>query len=324
MGRDCQIVSGLMDSARKDESLAQRLSVTRTRSMASSLHLYKSGPVRPVTIQKLGTSNKGPFIEEEEVEEERDTVSNDEKVETRLEVTEPHNVLVDDPAVSLAGDDAFECYQVQQMQPLQDVPPEVNAARRHSTTLPLGDIENRSKSSENQIETHHKPGSAGSVVADENIDVSNPDTAEANRIRLSGEIKLLLERQHSLPSTVESMPKGRWRKEKRLGRAPSMTSNSSTSMSFPRTASMDIVDMAAPTNLAEVEVPVPSQQLTYETPDAQEYRMKMSKKMGTLLKDDSIGTRVESPGLVRDVDTSGSTGVGSRVRGRNRSAKNPA
>ncbi|CAD0113479.1 unnamed protein product [Aureobasidium uvarum] len=85
---------------------------------------------------------------------------------------------------------------------------------------------------------------------------------------------------------------------------------------------MDAANSGSLTNLMEGEAPAPSQQVTYETPEAQEYRAKMSKKMGTRLMDDSIGTRVESPGLVRDVDAGGSTGVGGRVRGRQRTAKN--
>lgn len=85
---------------------------------------------------------------------------------------------------------------------------------------------------------------------------------------------------------------------------------------------MDVANSGALASMMENEVPAPSQQVTYETPEAQEYRAKMSKKMGTRLMDDSIGTRVESPGLVRDVDESDSTGVGARVRGRQRTAKN--
>ncbi|THX11573.1 hypothetical protein D6D17_03721 [Aureobasidium pullulans] len=80
---------------------------------------------------------------------------------------------------------------------------------------------------------------------------------------------------------------------------------------------MDTANSGPLASLIEADAPAPSQQVTYEMPDAQEYRAKMSKKMGTRLMDDSIGTRVESPGLVRDVDASGGTGVGGRLRKKN-------
>lgn len=197
-------------------------------------------------------------------------------------------------------------------QPLQNISPEVNTTRKQSKSLPSGDMETRSRPSAQKDVQQARPGE------DENAD------AIANQVRLSGEIKSLLERQHSHsgPSSVEQPVKGRWRKDKRLGRAPSYTSNSSTTVSFRQHPNMDAADSGPLASMMENEIPVPSQQVTYETPEAQEYRAKMSKKMGTRLMDDSIGTRVESPGLVRDVDENGSTGVGGRVRGRQRTAKN--
>ena len=46
----------------------------------------------------------------------------------------------------------------------------------------------------------------------------------------------------------------------------------------------------------------------------------MSKKMGTVFVDEGGGTRVESIGVVREGD-GGRSGVGERVRGRNREGK---
>jgi len=85
---------------------------------------------------------------------------------------------------------------------------------------------------------------------------------------------------------------------------------------------MDAATSGQLASMVEGEAPAPSQQVTYEMPEAQEYRAKMSKKMGTRLMDDSMGTRVESPGVVRDVEASETSGVGGRVRGRQRTAKN--
>ena len=201
------------------------------------------------------------------------------------------------------------------MQPLQDMPPEMNAARRQSKASPLKDTKDR-------------PASASSTRNDEQqVEPTEDENADAlaNKVRLSGEIKSLYERQqsHPGPSPVEQVVKGRWRKDKKLGRAPSYSSNSSTSVSFRQQhPSMDTSNPGQLASMVEGEAPLPSQQVTYEMPEAQEYRAKMSKKMGTRLMDDSMGTRVESPGLVRDVEASETSGVGGRVRGRQRTAKN--
>lgn len=221
-----------------------------------------------------------------------------------------HDAPSDAPPPVVADDYMLE---TDVAQPLQNIPPEVNATRKQSKQLPSGDMGVRPTSSSVQKDVQQaKPGE------------NENSGAIANQVRLSGEIKSLLERQHSHSgsSSVEQPVKGRWRKDKRLGRAPSYTSNSSTSVSFRQHPNMDATNSGPLASMVENEVPAPSQQVTYETPEAQEYRAKMSKKMGTRLMDDSIGTRVESPGLVRDVDESGTTGVGGRVRGRQRTAKN--
>ncbi|KAG9682975.1 hypothetical protein KCU95_g13708, partial [Aureobasidium melanogenum] len=295
----------LPQDKRKDILPAQRLSAVRKRNVATSLHLYQSGPVQPAQQQPANSKRRGPFIEEDEEEEMPDGRSH-----PAQGLVTKHNAPSHDlPPV--AADDSMLGTDI--AQPLQNIPPEVNATRRQSKSLLLGDMEIRSTSSSAQKDVQQaRPGS------DENAD------AIANQVRLSGEIRSLLERQHSHSgsSTVEQPAKGRWRKDKRLGRAPSYTSNSSTSVSFRQHPNMDVANSGALASMMENEVPAPSQQVTYETPEAQEYRAKMSKKMGTRLMDDSIGTRVESPGLVRDVDESDSTGVGARVRGRQRTAKN--
>jgi hypothetical protein len=200
---------------------------------------------------------------------------------------------------------------------LQDMPPEVNAARKQSRVSPLQDTRDRPASSS---AAQNDGQQAEPTAEDENADTL------ANKARLSGDIKSLYERQQSYPgpSPVEQTVKGRWRKDKKLGRAPSYSSNSSTSVSFRQQhPSLDAANSGHLANMVEGEAPVPSQQVTYEMPEVQEYRAKMSKKMGTRLMDDSMGTRVESPGLVRDVEASETSGVGGRVRGRQRSAKNP-
>lgn len=203
----------------------------------------------------------------------------------------------------------------QPMQPLQDMPPQVNAVRKQSKASSSKGTKERQDSSSSAP----KDGRLLEPVAED----ENADTL-ANKVRLSGEIKSLYERQqsHPGPSPVEQAVKGRWRKDKKLGRAPSYSSNSSTSVSFRQHPGMESATSGHLASMVEGEAPAPSQQVTYEMPEAQEYRAKMSKKMGTRLMDDSMGTRVESPGLVRDVEASETAGVGGRVRGRQRTAKN--
>lgn len=226
---------------------------------------------------------------------------------------EEHDMPTNDPPLAAKDIDTTAVGVAQPIQPLQDMPPEVNAARRQSKASPSKETKDRLASS-----SVRKDEQAVEPAADENTD------ALANKVRLSGEIKSLYERQqsHPGPSPVEQAVKGRWRKDKKLGRAPSYSSNSSTSVSFRQHPSMDAATSGHLASMVEGEAPAPSQQVTYEMPEAQEYRAKMSKKMGTKLMDDSMGTRVESPGLVRDVEASETSGVGGRVRGRQRTAKN--
>jgi hypothetical protein len=231
--------------------------------------------------------------------------------------SEEHNMPADDPPLVVNDNDMTAVEVAQPKQPLQNMAPEVNAARGQSKASPPEYPKDHaaSTSSAQKVGQQVEP-----TAEDENADTL------ANKVRLSGEIRSLYERQQSYPgpSPVEPTVKGRWRKDKRLGRAPSYTSNSSTSVSFrqQQDPSMDVSNSGHLANMMEIEAPAPSQQVTYETPEAQEYRAKMSKKMGTRLMDDSMGTRVESPGLVRDVEASETAGVGGRVRGRQRTAKN--
>lgn len=301
-----------MKVCRKEVTSAQRLSAIRKRNVATSLHLYQSGPVQAAQQKPKATHPKrvGPFIEEDEEEAVLDNEPRN------LQETEQHDMPPDDLPLVANDGDMTATDGIQPVQPLQNMPPEVNAARRPSKPSASEETKDRPASS-----LSRKDGQQVEPTAeDENADV------KANQVRLDGEIKSLLERQHSHPgpSPVEQAVKGRWRKDKRLGRAPSYTSNSSASVSFRQQhSSVDAANSGQLTNMMEVEAPVPSQQVTYETPEAQEYRAKMSKKMGTRLMDDSMGTRVESPGLVRDVEASETAGVGGRVRGRQRTAKNP-
>ncbi|KAI5252003.1 hypothetical protein E4T42_03820 [Aureobasidium subglaciale] len=267
------------------------------------LSLPIDGPVRAIQQQKTVPNSKGPFIEEDEEE----TVPDDEGCGNESRLPAQFDGQYDDPPPMIAEDDMVVTNAAQSIQPLQNIPPEVNSTRKQLKSTPSGDISASS--------SLRKGVQRGGLADDENADVPKAEAVQANQVRLSGEIKSLLERQHSHPepSPVEQPVKGRWRKDKKLGRAPSYTSNSSASVSFRQHQHLDAVNTGPLANLVEGEAPALSQQVTYETPEAQEYRLKMSKKMGTRLMDDSVGARVESPGLVRDVEASGAAaGVGGR------------
>lgn len=156
------------------------------------------------------------------------------------------------------------------------------------------------------------------------------DKAEKdNNLRLSEDIRSLLDRRKatSASASIKQLEQSaawpsRKRKERKLGRAISFTSNPSAPASFLQSKSTETTDSTVSGSPMVSEEPMPSQQLGYETAEARDHRARMSKWMGTVLTDEGIGKRVESIGVVKDVDNDGgAAGVGSRVRGRHRNAK---
>jgi len=58
---------------------------------------------------------------------------------------------------------------------------------------------------------------------------------------------------------------------------------------------------------------LPSTQLGYETPEAEQARLQMAKRMGTSFDDEMVGRRVERLGVVKDATTSINGGGGARA-----------
>lgn len=323
------IKSVLIMYDRKDDSLAQRLSVTRKKSVTPSLMLVKSRPVQtlpnPGSALKLETTRSAsvamPFTEEE-----------------ASPVDAPSHLLAD---AQLDGS---------RSQPLQELPPRVmNSPDKRDQAIPSRSADPSSATlhgTEHSVEDSVlQYGDAGVIPADDARNVQPTDEniapwieddslsvrkeidatnmpVEATKIRLSEDIKSLLDRRKEASVPNEVPVTSRRRKERRLGRAPSNMSNPSAPTSFMHSRSVEIADSTASASPLELSVPLPSQQLGYETADAKEHRARMSKRMGTNFTEEGVGVRVESIGVVKDVNADyAPPGVAGRVRGRHRHAK---
>lgn len=310
----------LTEIPRKDESSAQRLSVTRKKGVVPSLKMIKSHAAQPASELMGFTNHKKP-----------------KQAAVHVPFTEE-----DDSSAEEGPPPYMEDAQLDgcRSQPLQELPPKM-------TNSPKKRSEERSFSHGTTWSTTLNAPDHGAVFAlsetrptkitdvDENIappqdseEAPKPDKsiaeqpAEAHKNRLGEDIKLLLDRRKEAPASVELPIAGRKRKERKLGRAPSNMSNSAPA-SLLHSKSIEIADSTASASPLDLNFPIPSQQLGYETADAREHRARMSKRMGTNFADEGVGSkRVESIGVVKDVEAdSGGPGVGGRVRGRHRNAK---
>lgn len=214
-------------------------------------------------------------------------------------------------------------------QPLDDLPPDMNSPRKPpadensmpSASQPKISLRPRLDGADADIEEDESTKeNRQEVPAHEGAPSEPRGTAELSRVMSD----LLAWRQTARPTLTEDSSHGRRRKDRKLGRA---TSGTGATASFTRPTNLEIADSVdAGTPFTEDgsmgrtdQPPLPSQQLTYDAPGAEEHRRLMSKKMGTIFTDEG-GTRVQSIGVVRDADAS-ATGVGERVRGRHRDAK---
>ena len=100
-------------------------------------------------------------------------------------------------------------------------------------------------------------------------------------------------------------------KSRKLGRAPSGSNLMSRSLSGSTGAAAaedgDDGDERTSSGLQQPELP--STQLGYEAPEAEQARLQMAKKMGTSFPDDTVGKRVEKVGMVKDAVSGGGGGA---------------
>lgn len=317
----------LTGNVRKDDTLAQRLSITRKKGVTPSLMLVKTRSVQPQpeprminpkSETKIKVRNSIPFLQEE------DDSSTDETGPAQLDGAQSQ------PLGELPLQMANSSEKRSQNTSAEPAQQQSVAAREYETVddsilthikigyVPADDAGIDQASNENMapdyLETDTMP------PPEEHP--SKPQPVEANNIRLNEDIRSLLDRRKDALAPTETSLSGRRRKDRKLGRAPSNMSNPSAPPSFTHSRSIEIANSTASASPLDLGVPLPSQQLGYEAIDAREHRARMSKQMGTKFGDDSFGVRVESIGVVRDVDTEGGgTGVANRVRGRHRNPK---
>ena len=232
-----------------------------------------------------------------------------------------------------------------QSQPLQDLPSQViNSPEKRTqdtrsqtpvlhkreevagdtfyTLADTGDVRTHKATTERTSNENIAPALVDIGVHGESDSLAIDQPVVSKKTRLTEDIKLLLDRRKGAPLHPEIPVQGRRRRDKKLGRAPSNMSNPSAPVSFLHTKSIEIADSAASASPLDLVCPLPSQQLGYETVDAREHRARMTKRMGTNFNDGESGVRVESIGVVKDLDAdSRGGGVGGRVRGRHRNTK---
>lgn len=143
-------------------------------------------------------------------------------------------------------------------------------------------------------------------------------TGKSERRELNDAVSELLSLRQSrgaaMANDADSRP--RRKRDQKLGRAPS-GANSASLLNQPRLEVADSDNTAPPLDDTATLAPLPSQQLLYEDPGAEELRRRMNKRLGSeFVDDEGIGTRVERLGVVKDADAKVDTGVGQRVRGR--------
>jgi len=325
-----QTINSLTKSVRKDDSLVQRLSVVRKKSVTPSLKLVKPRhpPPQPRSESslKLSTTRKTPAALPF-VEEDASPLDNPPPYVADVQLDRARSQPLRDlplKAVNSPKKTTHGMSPAEVTKPLSDDPQGQEDTVDDSVLVCAGageawaaDTDSVADPKENAV-----PKLDDEYVLDREGSATNDKPVEAKKIRLNEDIQSLLDRRKEAPISAEAPLQGRRRKERKLGRAPSNASNPSAPASFIHSKSIEIADSTASASPLDLSVPLPSQQLGYETADAKEHRARMSKRMGTNFSDGGGGVRVESIGIVKDVEAEdGRTGVGARVRGRHRQAK---
>ena len=165
---------------------------------------------------------------------------------------------------------------------------------------------------------------AGKENHDNSATAPEPVAATEKTTDLTRTMSEIIARRQTASHSSNDIMHPRRRKDRKLGRAPS---GSNGAIAFTRPTGLEIadsVDTASPmtedgtmAGSSLHQAPMPSQQLSYDAPGAEEHRRLMSKKMGMKFVEENTGRRVESLGLVKDAEVIRS-GVGDRVRGRHR------
>ena len=137
---------------------------------------------------------------------------------------------------------------------------------------------------------------------------------------LNADLAELINLKNTSRPASAAEPSPEKRKKRPLGRASSGLFNRSNSGNLspaPEPEVPESLEADGYNTVKQIEAP-PSTQLGYETPEAEAYRLQMSKKMGTKLQDNSGLRRVDSVGTVKDTTAGSAGGVSGRVRAKHR------
>ncbi|TKA76707.1 hypothetical protein B0A55_03930 [Friedmanniomyces simplex] len=295
---------------RKPDGAPKRLSNTRHRPATPSLSLQATAPasVRP-------RRNAGPFDHDD-----------------------------DDDVPAVADETLLDTVPIPKLEPvrsrpLQDISPNTSP-RKHGQSQEMTDESADTKTSETFESSPPKcialPASPKSPLSFSAPEPQAPSPRPPQDLR--ADIAALLHHRTTSRSESSDLAPPPKRKNRPLGRSASGIGNRPISASAqhsdhaggsPGLSPSETADSAADgfANFSKrAALPPPSTQLGYETADAEAHRLVMVKKMKVSLQDESSGTRVASVGSVRDSFVtgggggigSGEAGVGSRLRGRDR------
>lgn len=296
----------LIMHTRKDEGLIKRLSNTRMRHATPTLQLQVSRP----TTASVETKAEPTFGAAE--------VSNQETMDDET-------IWMPQSASPIPS------------QPLQEIAANASPRKRPTQThvfSNLTDTESMSDQRKSSVAQDTKPippflsprKPSESPKRSQSPEKQTAPTAPAQPPQdLAADLASLLSRRASRTDSAKAAPPQR-RKSKPLGRALSnMSSRGSLISADSRGGICPFQEEESEHSFdgdraRQQEPQPPSTQLEYGQPEAEEARAKVSKSMGTVFADESAGTRVASLGTVKDTDFT-RTGVGGRVRGRNRAAK---
>ncbi|KAK1821787.1 protein kinase activating protein dpb11 [Friedmanniomyces endolithicus] len=286
---------------KQPDGAPKRLSNTRHRPATPSLSLQAtvSAPARP-------RRNPGPFIHEDE----DDTPS-----------------VADEPSLDVVTLPKPEPIR---SQPLQEIEPNASPRMHGQTDGNTDDTTDMKASKPSPSSPPKSLAIPPSPNRPPSISAPGPQAPPPPRPPqdLNADIAALLHHQTASRSAEphDPAPPLLKRKNRPLGRStsgiggtrPLSASAPSDSPSLPLETTGSAADGFTNFSAKEAASLPPCTQLGYETADAEAHRSLMEKQMRVCLVDESCGVRVASVGTVKDSFVAGGEGVGSRVRGRNR------
>ncbi|CAK3810359.1 S-M checkpoint control rad4 [Lecanosticta acicola] len=297
------------EAARRTDDYAppKRLSNTRRRHATTSLPLTASRPATAEAPRRPPPPRTGPFIEEDD--------ENDEPA-----------VLSIDP---LPGQQPFPAEfppPERISQPLREISPNTSQRKTRGTS-PDGDLPKKSRvaEDENPAPTSPQKSAKRSPRKDTWAPLQPPVVEDDRTSELAGLLRRVTSNTTTTTTTTTTSEtsEAQKRKKRPLGRNLSTTSDHSASPALPceiPPESLDPADGYRIPSHDEADVPLGTQ-LGYEAPDAEAHRRQMSMKLGGTMFDEGDARKVRSVGTVRDSSeivarraAAAATGAGTRAK----------